>query len=136
MSFHNDCAFLDFHRLSAKGIFQDFIISFNEEQTSIQKILDITLDLFQQLVEKFSDKVISARLIAKVNFIHVNNVTNEIEERFYHFPSFKSETVYDANEFFIRHMTKIASRLDSFNINGSNLLLKNIAHIHVVLTLL
>ena len=136
MSFHNDCAFLEFHQLSAKGIFQDFIISFNEEQTSIRQVLKITLDLFQQLVEKFTDKLISARLIAKVNFIHINNVTNEIEERFYHFASYKSEKVYDANEFFTRHMTKIASRLDSFNVNGSNLLLKNIAHIHVVLTLL
>ena len=47
-----------------------------------------------------------------------------------------SEKVYDVNEFFVRHMTKIASRLDSFNVNGSNLLLKNIAHVHVVLTLL
>ena len=57
MSFHNDCAFLEFHQLSAKGIFQDFIISFNEEQTSIRQVLKITLDLFQQLVEKFTDKL-------------------------------------------------------------------------------
>ena len=58
-----------------------------------------------------------------------------MEERFYHFSSYQSEKVYDVNDFFERHMTKIASRFDSFNTNGSNLLIKNIAHIHVLLTL-
>ena len=135
MSFCNDYASLDFYKQSLKGTVQDFIFAFKKEQTDIQQILNITLDLFEQLVESFTDKIISARLVAKVRFIHVNYVSNETEERFYHFSSYQSEKVYDVNDFFERHMTKIASRLDSFNANGSNLLIKNIAHIHVLLTL-
>lgn len=134
MSFHNDCAVLDFYKESFKGRFQDFIITFNEEQTDLMQILPMTLNLFKQLTDSFGDKIVSARLIAKINFIHVNNESNEVEERAYHFASFQSEIVNDAEDFFERHMTKIASRLDSFNKNGSNLLLKNIAHIHVVLS--
>jgi hypothetical protein len=135
MSFHNNCASLDFHKQSLKGKVQDFIISFNEEQTDIQHVLKLTWDLFQQLVNSFPEKDVIARLVAKVNFIHVNNLKDEMEERSYHFPSYRSEKVFDAEKIFKEHMTKIASRLDSFNTNGSNLLLKNIAHIHILITL-
>lgn len=65
-----------------------------------------------------------ARLIAKVNMIHFNTTTNETCERSYHFASYKSEIVDDCNEFYQRHMMKIASRMDSFNQNGSNCLYK------------
>ena len=135
MSFHNDCASLKFHRLSLKGKVKDYVFHFNEEQTDIQQVLRLTLDLFRQLVERYNDQILTARLVAKVRFIHFNNVTNEEEERFYHFASYQSEKVIDTDEFFERHMSKIASRLDSFNKNGSNLLIKNIVHLHVLLTL-
>ena len=134
MNFDNDCASLKFHKQSFKGVVVDYIISFKEEQTSIQDTLLITRDLFRQLIESFNDKNVSARLIAKVNFIHVNAETNEMEERPYHFTSYKSERVFDIDDFFTHHMMKIASRLDSFNRNGSSLLIKNIEHLHVCIS--
>ena len=43
MSFCNDYASLDFYKQSVKGIVQDFIFAFKEEQTDIQHILNIAL---------------------------------------------------------------------------------------------
>ena len=43
------------------------------------------------------------------------------------------EKVYDVQEFYERHTTKIAERLQNFNYEGSNLLIQNIAHIHTLL---
>ena len=136
MFFHNDDAFLKLHKESYRGKSQDFIVHFNEEQMDIQHVLMITSELFKQLITSFKDKKISARLVAKVRFIHVNNTTDEQSERFYHFPSYSSEVVNDADDFFHRHMTKIASRLDSFHVNGSHLMIKNVAHLHIVLTVI
>ena len=124
MNFNNECASLEFHKKSFKGVVTDYIISFKEERTSIENALPITRDLFRHLIESFGDENVYARLIAKVNFIHVNMVSNEIEERPYHFTSYQSEKVLDIDEFFTRHMMKIASRLDAFNRNGSNLIIK------------
>ena len=132
--FENDVASLKIHRQSLRGKVVDFIFHFNEEQTDMEQVLRLTLDLFRQLIESYGDKILHARLVAKVRFIHLNNVTNEEEERFYHFSSYQSEKVFNTDDFFQRHMAKIISRLDSFNANGSNLLIKNIAHLHVLLT--
>ena len=131
MSFRNDCAVLNFHKESVKGRVKDYQVSFNDEQREIQRLIPLTLDLFRQLVDTFTEGRLHARLIAKVNFSHVNPLTDEVTERAYHFASYKSEKVSDVNEFYQRHMRRIAERLDSFNINGSNLLIKNIAHIHI-----
>ena len=132
MSFRNDCAYLNFHKQSLKGVVQDYQISFNEEQSNIERIVPLTLDLFQQLVHSMQDKApLHVRLIAKVNFIHLNNLTLKEDKRSYHFVSYKMERVDDVDDFYQRHMQKIASRLDSFNVNGSNLLIKNIPHIHI-----
>ena len=49
MSFANDCASLNFHKRSLKGVCEDYVISFNEEQTTIEDVLIITEDLFEQL---------------------------------------------------------------------------------------
>ena len=134
MSFFNNCASLNFHKRSLKGAVEDYIISFNEEHATIAYVLLITQDLFEQLMNNFSYQQAKVRLIAKVCFIHVNNGTHEAEERFYHFPSYQTEEVIDSKEFYQRHMNKIARRLDAFNLGGSNLLIKNIAHIHIQLT--
>lgn len=132
MSFRNECSYLNFYKKSLKGVTEDYQISFNEDQHNIERIVPLTLDLFQQLLDSLQDKApVHARLVAKVNFIHLNNVTQEEKERAYHFASYRSEHVDDVENFYRRHMKKIASRLDSFNVNGSNLLIKNIAHIHI-----
>ena len=131
--FLSDCADLKFYKQSLKGAVQDYIISFIEDQTDLPQIISTTMQLFEQLMNKFKDRRVSARLVAKVNFIHINQQTGEMEERSYHFPSFSCEKVIHVKDFYERHMNKIASRLISFNCHGSNLLLKNIAHIHILL---
>ena len=134
MSFENDSACLTFYKESLKGIVRDFVISFHEEQTDIEEVVRITSDLFEKLINSFEGTTFCARLVAKVKFIHVNALTGETEEeRFYHFPSYCYEYVDDTQDFYHRHMQKIASRLDLFNKNGSNLLIKNIEHIHICL---
>lgn len=137
MSFHNDCAFLKFHKKSFKGLVRDYQISFNEMQRSVEDVVPLTLDLFRQLIESFKDsQIVKVRLVAKVNFTHVNSLTKETEDRSYHFASLSSERVDDVEDFYHRHMRKIAERLEMFNRNGSNLLIKNIGHIHIQCVLL
>lgn len=134
MSFHNKHAFLTFHKASLKGVIQDYVINFHEDECDMQLVIAHSSDLFQQLMDTFKDKKVFARLVAKVNFFHFNDAQEIISERSYHFPSFSSEEVIDVSDFFKLHMLKIASRLDSFNSNGSNLLIKNIQHIHMQLS--
>ena len=130
----NDCAYLDFYKQSLKGRVQDYVISFYDNPNDFDAVLMRTSTLFQRLIETFSNKRISARLVAKVNFEHINNISGNTEERSYHFPSYSNEDVIDPYDFFVRHLQKIVSRLDTFNSSGSNLLLKNIEHIHIHLT--
>ena len=134
MHFSNDCAFLNFHKQSLKGRVQDYVISFHNETADFTSILTKTSELFQRLCEAYVERSISARLVAKVNFYHINTVTGDREERDYHFPSLTSERVIVPDEFFHRHSQKIVSRMDNFVSNGSNLLIKNIEHIHIQLS--
>lgn len=136
MTLSNDSASIELYKQCFKGLIKDYIINFHEEQTDMELVLNRTLSLFLNLINSKDFKVTKARLVAKVRFVHVNQITNEMEERLYHFPSYQAETVIDANEFYQRHMRKIASRIESFNQNGSNLLIKNIAHVHILLTTL
>ena len=136
MSFHHSCANLKFHKRSFEGVFQDFIISFDEERTDIFKALNNTYDLFQQLIQtNFKNRTVCVRFVAKINFRPVNQETRKTDERSYHFPSNSCEEVYDVQDFYERHMTKIAECSHDFN-EASNLLIKNIAHIHILLSLL
>lgn len=112
------------------------MISFHEIQCHIEDIIWETAELLQQLVDSFRDKRVKGRLVAKVNFIHLNFHSNEEEIRAYHFPSYQAEEIENVEEFYVGHMTRIASRLDSFHTNGSNLVIKNIEHIHIQLTVL
>ena len=132
--FHNDCAYLRFYKKSLKDRVQDFVISFHEDQTNIETILSTTLELFQRLMQKFEDKQVLARLVAKVNFLHINKEKDEVSERCYHFPSYSCEKVREVDDFYQRHMLKIADRLNSFNHDGSNLLIKNVEHVHILIS--
>lgn len=127
---------MKFHKESFRGRVKDFQISFNEEQKDIDSAIQVSLELFRQLINSFQNANVLVRFIAKVNFFHVNPLTNEVTERSYHFCSDKTESVYDVDEFYQRHMRKIVQRLDNFNVHGSNLLIKNIAHIHVQCTII
>ena len=133
MFFENDNACLKLYKESIQGKIQDFIISFNTEQTSIDNVVQETLDLFEHLIKSYDVHSIRVRLTAKVCFIHFNSLTDEAEERFYHFHSFGYEYVFDTQDFYRRHMQRIAERLENFHVNGSNLMIKNISHIHICL---
>lgn len=133
-TFANSFASLCHHKTSIKGIVQDYVIKFNESQLAIENIISKTTELVKQLIDAFNGKQVLGRLVAKVNFIHLNSITQEEEIRTYHFPSFSVEKIVDVEDFFVKHMTKIGNRLHSFNTNGSNLIIKNIEHIHVQLT--
>lgn len=132
----NSFAWLAHHKTSLKGAVQDYMISFNSEQTDIQHVLWETVELIQKLVSSFNGKRIVGRLIAKINFVHFNPETNREELRSYHFPSYKAQEIKYVEDFFVDHMNKIGSRLDAFNMNGSNLVIKNIEHIHIQLSIL
>lgn len=136
MSFINSLGCLCHHKTSHKGNVEDFVINFNETQSNIEDIVWETVDLIQQLIASFNGKRVKARLVAKINFTHVNPVNENETNRFYHFPSYQAEEIKDVDEFIVKHMTKIASRMDAFNHEGSNLVIKNIDHIHIQLTVL
>ena len=134
MNFSNDCAYLNFHKESLRGRVKDYAISFYNVATDFDLILNDTFDIFQRLFDKNIVKPFLARLVAKVNFRHINSETGVTEERSYHFPSLQSEKVILPYDFFLRHIQKIVSRMDTFVSKGSNLLIKNIEHIHIQLS--
>ena len=136
-TFKNDFANISHHKTSLKGKVQDYIISFENQQLDVHEIISSTHIIFQELYQYFTDKgkTLSGRLIAQVNYISKNDNKEESLTKI-HFPSYSSEHILNDKEFFERHMLKIASRMDSFHRNGSNLCLKNIPHIHVELNVL
>ena len=116
---------------------QDHILKFYSTQFDLERIIsqisDLGADFIRQM--KTQNNKVVARLIAKVNFSHMNWNTNEETNRSYHFPSYSAEEVVEPLEdFFDRHLLKIASRLDSFHTNGSNLVIKNIECIFIQLS--
>ena len=132
----NEHAKLCFHKSSLKNVVQDYVISFNEEEKEIAPLIDKTLYLVKQLFERFPNKTVYARIIAKVNYFHINAHKEIIESRSYYFPSYQAEVVNDVEDFLIRHLTKIASRMNTFNANGSNLLIDKIEYLYIPLTML
>ena len=135
-SFSNSFACLSHHKSSLRGVVQDYVLNFNSLQFQIEDtIVTATLELIEQLVSSLNGKRVLGRLVAKVNYTHINSLTNETSDRAYHFPSYSLEEIEDVEDFYTRHMTKIIMRMDSFNNNGSNLMIKNIEHIHIQLSI-
>ena len=133
-TFKNQFGNLCFHRQSLRGAIQDYIITFDENEYEIERVVDKSYDLFNQLMMKFEDRLVKVRLIAQINFLRLNDEHEVNGNEDYHFASYHAEEVFDAKEFYQRHMCKIASRLDSFNERGSRLMINRIKHIHVSLT--
>ena len=128
----NACGDLTFHKSSVKGTVRDYVITLRDKQQKhVQSMMEEACDLFTHLIEQQQEGVL-VRLVAKVNFIHM--VDEDQSLRSYHFPSYQAEPVVHFRDFFIRHMLKIAQRLDAFHHEGSHLLLPNIEHIHILLT--
>lgn len=136
VNFETECGKLCFHRQSLRGVVQDYIITFNEDLTDIERATGRGLDLFCYLVDHFKEYKIKARLIAQIEFARLNQELEPMEKVDYHFTSYRMEDVVDAKEFFQRHMCKIASRLDAFNEHGSRLLIDHIRHLHIALSLM
>ena len=134
-SFSNEFAYVCFHKSSAKEKVRDYVVKFNTLQRNIEEIIPKTTELIEKFISSFDAKRIFGRLIAKVNFIHFNHLTDEQTRRTYHFPSYKTEQIEDVEDFYVRHLLKIASRLDSFNENGSNLIIENIESVFIQLTI-
>ena len=124
---------LCFHRQSTRGTVQDYIISFERVECDIEGVVDKTYDLFEELMERFKDTRVKARLVAKVNYQRMNDAHDIIGKEDYHFASYSLEDVYDTKDFYERHMCKITSRMDSFHHNGSRLIIHQIKHIHIQL---
>ena len=135
LRFSNDRCELTFYNKSVRGHVLDYIISFHNPETSIEEVIDDTYDLFNKLMQVYKNKLVKARLIAKIEFAAIRD-GKESEVRHYHFSSYQAEYVEDCKEFFKKHMLKIASRLSDFNNNGSNLVMKKISHCHIALNIL
>lgn len=132
MSFSNDCGTLHFHKQSLKGAVQDYVINFHKDETDIEAVIDDASALFLELMNTFSDSIVMARLVAKIHFSHFGK--EKVEDRFFHFTSYSMEVVDNPEEFFKRHMIKIAERLNAFNHHGSSLVIEAISDIHIQLS--
>ena len=95
------------HKRSKLGVFQDFMISFEENDSTIEGVLSKTLDLFQDLMRHFENQTVKARLIAQVHYVRMNDQHEIIGDEEYHFASHHSEEVFNANQFYERRMCKI-----------------------------
>ena len=130
MEFVNDFGTLRFHRKSLKGKVEDFVFTYCKKEGDIGVILHDSYQLFQELMKMYDDKIVKARLVAKVDFEHILSS----ETRTYHFASLPAEVVIDPRDFFEKHMNKISERLDNFNEHGSNLVIKSICCIYIQLS--
>ena len=130
MEFVNDFGTLRSHRKSFKGRVEDFVITYCKEEVNVGGIIDGAYQLFHELMTSCNDKVVKARLVAKVDYEHVLSS----ESRSYHFASLPAEVVDDPRDFFERHMNKISERLEDFNEHGSNLVIRRICCIYIQLS--
>ena len=130
----NEFGNLCLHRQSTRGVVQDYIVTFDQEESDIKSVIDKSYDLFEQLMNHFKDVWVKVRLIAQVNYLRVNENHEVIGQEDFHFASYQAEEVLDTKDFYERHMAKIASRMDGFHQRGSRLLLNRFKHIHIALT--
>ena len=130
----NEFGNLCLHRRSTRGVVQDYIVTFDQEESDIKSVIDKSYDLFEQLMNHFKDVWVKVRLIAQVNYVRMNDQHEVIGQEDYHFASYQAEEVYNPKDFYERHMAKIASRMDGFHQRGSRLLLNRFKHIHIALT--
>ena len=135
LSFSNEFGGINYHKSSLRGAVIDYIIFFNERQADLQIIIQKTYEIFQEIFKYYEGKRIKARLIVKVNYIRPSKSNDEDTTKLaIHFPSLQSEEVFDVEDFFNRHMSKILNRMDTFHEKGSNLILENIEHVYIELS--
>ena len=115
---------LSLHKQCFGGAAQDFVIRFKKVETSIEDIITMSSSAVTELFERYRmrGKIIKGRLVARVMYTSMNSK----ESVLYYHPSFRSELIEDGERFYTDHMLKIAQRMDSFNRNGSSLVINNI----------
>ena len=115
---------LSLHKQYFGGAAQDFVIRFKKVETSIEDIITMSSSAVTELFERYRmrGKIIKGRLVARVMYTAMNSK----ESVLYYHPSFRSELIKDGERFYTDHMLKIAQRMDSFNRNGSSLVINNI----------
>ena len=131
----NDCANIRFHRQSLRGSVIDLVLNFEKDETEMETILEKTLDLFLGIHEALGTCIYKARLVAECEYHRLNVLQDVVEEASYHFASYSAERVTNPRDFYARHLEKIASRMDTFHQQGSNLSFQRIKHIHIALSL-
>jgi len=127
--FSNDFATLTHYKDSLKKRVSDYVIRFHSEENDLQKVIEHSFEVVKQLINDYhqKDKVIMGRMVAFVNYFHIEK---EQIITYYH-PSYKTEVIDEADNFYFTHMLKIGERMQQFNREGSNLLLKNIEELHL-----
>ena len=122
----NRNATLKHHKNSLRGAVFDFILTFNDEESNVEDIIEIASSLFKELCDSFPGRL-KADLAAKVNYWRGS--TDE-EDSYFHASS-PSEEVIDPMLFFKEHMLRIGSRIDKMNERGSMLVIIAIEEIHI-----
>lgn len=130
----NDFGEICLYHACLNGVVKDYILKFSRSVTDLTIVVNDIYELIQKLFETYNGASIKARMVAKVSYLHVNEGSNQQELRYYHFPSYTADSLDDdenLNDWVTRHLLRIIGRLDSFHVNGSNLLLNRIEHIHI-----
>ena len=130
--FSNEHCTLSHYKDSIRGTVKDYVIRFHGVQTCPKQVANIAFSAVCELVNHFraSSSIISGRLVALVQYRHIDHDTI----RTYFHPSYSSEVIDDAVDFFFTHMLKIAERMESFNRHGSNLQICGIKEVHIHIT--
>lgn len=131
--YSNEEATLTLYKDVLQGQHQDYVIRFNHEQQSIEEVIQISSDIVKLLIDEFhqKDKTIKGRLVARMCYIRINKENDTADEITHYIPSYRSEIIDNAQDFFITHMMKIGQRMENFNANASNLIIHNISEIHL-----
>ena len=127
--YNNEDITLSLHKECFGGAAQDFVMRFKKRETSIKDIVSISSYVVKQVIEMYQRKrkVVFGRLVARVVYTTIHSK----EPVVYYHPSYRMERIHDAEDFYRRHMLKIVNRMDTFNHEGSNLVIEKIDEIHL-----
>ena len=134
--FSHDNVTLTLYKTAMKKLVHDFVIRFDGEEKDLHQVIEKSYIVFNMLYDKYKSegKVIWGRLVARVNYLRLNDADDDDDAckmvTYFH-PSYAAEVIDTASDFFYTHMLKIGERMESFNRNGSKLIIKNIEEIHI-----
>ena len=133
--FSNDFATLTHYKDALNRKVVDYVIRFHAEQDNLEVIVKQTFQVVKELIDYYhyeKGETVSGRLVALVKYFHIDK--EEIVS--YYHPSYQAEVIEEADNFYFDHMLKIGERMNNFNHQGSNLIMKNIQEIHFHITVI